>query len=408
MSRLALRARVVLPVSRPPIDNGAVLVSAGRIEAVGPWTEFSVRCDAPVTDFGDAILLPGLVNAHCHLDYTDMAGLVPATRSFTDWIKSITALKATWSYTEFAKSWVNGANMLLRHGATTVADIEAVPELLPDVWRATPLRVFSFLEMTGVRSRRQPAAILAEAVRTVESLPAGRGSAGLSPHAPYSTTPELQRLSADTCRRRRWLLTTHAAESSEEFEVFRQRNMGDCGRHSPIRQLHELGVLGERTLAVHVNCLGEGDEQLLSATQTSVVHCPQSRRFFNHPAFPFERLRRAGVNICLGTDSLASTRAARGQAAELNLFDEMRAFASDWPGVSAQEIVGMATRNGARALGLAGQAGELSPGAFADLIAVPFSGAAENAWDGVLEHQGPVAASLIDGAWATEPELLAS
>ena len=90
-------------------------------------------------------------------------------KAFTDWIKLITTANAQWTYSEFAESWLDGANMLLRTGTTTVADIEAVPELLPEVWDATPLRVISFLEMTGVRSRRTPALIFQEALDRIEA-----------------------------------------------------------------------------------------------------------------------------------------------------------------------------------------------------------------------------------------------
>src|SRR6185295_3898870 len=156
---MLLRARVVLPVSRPPLDDGAVFISGSRIQSVGPWRELKPIAAETVVDLGDSILLPGLVNAHCHLDYTDLAGEVAPVKSFTDWIKMITAAKAGKIYADFAQSWLRGADMLLRTGTTTVADIEAVPELLPENWQATPLRVFSFLEMTGVKSRREPRAI---------------------------------------------------------------------------------------------------------------------------------------------------------------------------------------------------------------------------------------------------------
>ncbi|MBI3192689.1 MAG: hypothetical protein HYZ36_08485, partial [Pedosphaera parvula] len=111
-----LRARVVLPVAQPPLDDGAVVISGGRVASVGRWTDVKRANPHRVIDLGDAVLLPGLINAHCHLDYTDMAGELVPTRHFTDWIKDITTAKASWSYTEFAQSWLNGARMLLRHG----------------------------------------------------------------------------------------------------------------------------------------------------------------------------------------------------------------------------------------------------------------------------------------------------
>src|SRR5437016_4911138 len=187
---LLLRARAVVPVGEAPISDGAVLISRNRIAAVGRWRELANGLRGKTLDLGDAVLLPGLVNAHCHLDYTNMAGQLLPPKIFTDWLKLITSTKAGWSYSDYAQSWRHGAQMLVRTGTTTVADIEAVPELLPEVWLATPLRVFSFLELTGVKSRREPEVILGAAVRKIESLPVSRGGVGVSPHAPYSTMPE--------------------------------------------------------------------------------------------------------------------------------------------------------------------------------------------------------------------------
>jgi aminodeoxyfutalosine deaminase len=416
---LLLRARIVLPVSRPPIQDGAVLVSGQRITSMGRWRDLCARnLKQDVVDLGERVLMPGLVNAHCHLDYTDMAGQFLPPKVFSDWLKLITVAKAEWSYSEYAASWLKGARMLVRTGTTSVADIEAVPELLPDVRRETPLRVFSFLEMIGIRGQRQPQAVVQEAVAQIEALQGGRGGAGLSPHAPYSTMPELLRLSAETTRRRKWRLTTHVAESAQEFEMFTQgrgqmfdwlqrsgRDMSDCGLGSPVRHLERCGALSERLLAAHVNYLAKGDAALLGKRKVHVVHCPRGHCYFSHDPFPLRRLAPAGVNVCLGTDSLASVHKPRRQCVELNLFEEMRVLAKNEPSLSARKIVRMATLNGARALDLGGQIGELAEGCFADLVALPFAGKVADAYDGVLHHTGDVAASMIDGQWVIEPAL---
>ena len=175
-----LRARIVWPVARPPIPDGAVLVSGSRIAAVGRWRDLSRQGRRKTLDLGDTVLMPGLVNAHCHLDYTDMAGQLAPPKTFPEWLKQITSIKAGWSYSDFAGSWLHGARMLLRTGATTVADIEAVPQLLPEVWLATPLRVLSFLELISIRADRPPRRVLDEAVDRINSLGASRSRAGLS------------------------------------------------------------------------------------------------------------------------------------------------------------------------------------------------------------------------------------
>ena len=416
-SHMILRARTLLPVSQPPIENGAVLVSGNRLRAVGPWADLHSSANGKVLDLGDVILLPGLINAHCHLDYTDMAGTLPPPKTFIDWIPLIMGAKSNWGYSDYVRSWLNGARMLVRTGTTTVADIESVPDLLPEVWDATPLRVDSFLEMTGIRARRDPAEILREAVEKIDSLSHSRCSASLSPHAPYSTLPGLLRPGAETARRRGWRLCTHVAESDQEFEMFlhargamydwlkrNERDLSDCGLGSPVQHLARNRVLGENLLAIHVNALARGDAALLGKHHVHVVHCPRSHAYFRHPPFQHRRLVNAGVNICLGTDSLATVRQTGKQKLDLNLFEEMRALAAREPELSPAEILRMATINGARALGRAGQIGELSENAMADLIAIPARARASEAAEAVLAHAGPVSASLIDGEWARPPE----
>jgi aminodeoxyfutalosine deaminase len=405
-----LRARIVLPICAPPIENGAVLLSENRIAAVGTWRVLAARARPPVVDLGQVILLPGLINSHCHLDYTDMTGL-PPQKQFPDWIKGLLALKAGASYTDYAEAWLRGANMLTRNGVTTVADVEAVPELLPEVWSSTPLRVFSFLEMTGVKSRRKPADILRDVAAKIRSLSSARGSVGLSPHALYSTTPDLLRRTAILARRRGWRVTMHLAESVAEYEMYAkgrgpmfdwlksQRDMSDCQNRTPVQQARRYGLLGGNFLAIHANYLDDADITALAESGSSVVHCPQSHAYFAHAPFPFQKLRDAGVNVCLGTDSLASMLVTRRAKLELNMFTEMRTFAAAHPGVPPETIVRMATRHGARALGWGKQVGGIFEHGLADLIALPFHDKAEDAWSAAVHHTGPVTASIIDGKW---------
>ena len=409
-SPFLLRARVVVPVRRPPLDDGAVFVSGGRLADVGRWPDLASRhAGSPVIDLGEVILLPGLINAHCHLDYTGMAAGIPPQKSFSDWIKAILAHKAAWSYTDFAASWVSGARMLLRNGVTIVVDIEAVPELLPEVWAATPLRVISALEMTGIRSGKEPAHILAEALAAFPDPPDDRKQAALSPHSLYATRRELLTLANAATAERHWLLTMHVAESQEEFDMFvhrrgplhdwlaGQRDLSDCNGATPVQCLERLGLLTSRLLAVHVNCLGEGDAARLAQAGAHVVHCPRSHDYFHHPAFPLAELTAAGVNICLGTDSLASVRGTNRSAIELNLFRDMQVMSAAFRTLAPEQIVRMATINGARAIGRTGDSGELSPGAAADLIAIPWHGPRQEIFEAILRNDKPVAASFIAG-----------
>lgn len=411
---LILRARTVVPVTAPPIHDGAVWVAGHQIRAVGPWSEIQEIqgvASGPVTDLGEVAIFPGLVNAHCHLDYTAMTGFLMPPREFPDWIKGILSLKSQWSDAEFEASWLLGARQQLESGTTTVANIETRAHQLAGLRAATPLRIFSFLEMTGIRSGREPERILGEAMDLLKTLPPNRGGVGLSPHAPYSTSPELLRAVATVARKEGWRVTCHVAESEPEFDMFmyrrgslfswleNQRPSEDCGLGSPVQHLHKHGLLDSPLLAVHVNCLWGEDVWRLAARGASVVHCPRSHAYFGHPRFPREALTEAGVPICLGTDSLASTRATREGPPVLSLIDELRAQAVADPGLSPRQMLAEVTVNPARALGLKSVLGELRTGALADLLIIPHTGSPATVEEALIQHRGPVGATMIGGRW---------
>ena len=181
------------------------------------------------------------------------------------------------------------------------------------------------------------------------------------------------------------------------------RDMSDCGGYSPVAQMARHGVLNDKLLAVHGNYLDDNDICLLAEGGTSLAHCPRSHDYFGHAPFRFEELQSAGVNVCLGTDSLATVKEVD---AELDMFAEMRMFRKKNPDACPEIITAMATVNGARALGWAGKVGEISTGVCADLLAVPYSGSVDSAYDEVIEHYGPVAV-MVDGQWEIPPTSLA-
>ncbi|HKQ40036.1 MAG TPA: amidohydrolase family protein, partial [Verrucomicrobiae bacterium] len=350
-------------------------------------------------------------------DYTDMAGQIPPQKTFPDWIKAMLALKAAWSYSDFARSWANGAKMLLRSEVTTVLDVEAVPELLPDVWSVTPMRVISFREIISLRKTPQSEFQLAQAAAQWAGLheTTGRsgdrryGATGLSPHAPYTTHTDLLRWASREAQRRDWLLTTHVAESQDEFDMFRhasgpmyewlktQRDMSDCGKVSPVQHLERCGYLSSGLLAVHANYLEKGDAELVADRGVHVVHCPRSHAYFGHAPFPYGSLAGLGVNICIGTDSLASVKKVPAEPLQLSLFAEMRAFASTHPAVPPETILRMVTINAARALGQATELGQLAPNTLADVIALEYKGSLADAPTVLLEPKPKLLATIING-----------
>ncbi len=397
-----LRSRLILPLSSPPVEDGMVCIEGGKIAHVGRWD------GSAATDLGEVILMPGLINAHCHLDYTVMRGAILRNNSFTQWVRRINEIKRTLSDDDYLASIAAGFAELQLSGTTSVFNIESFPELMVRM-PPPPLRTWWFYEMMDVRNRLHTEDVVAGALSFFESRPGWEGGFGLSPHAPYTASPDLYRLAAFCCEKYGMPFTTHVAESDEEYLMFRHgsgpmhgflsglgRNMSDTGSATPLARLIGENALPDGTLLAHMNHLEESDWTLLAGRRFSVVHCPCCHEYFEREPFDVGRFLREGINVSLGTDSLASNR-------KLNLFAEMQCLAENHPGLRADTILDMVTRNPAAAIGMSGRLGVLAAGAEADLIAIPFSGPAAVAVDAVVHHAGPVRWHMVAGRASAGP-----
>ena len=403
---MIIRARVVVTMDGPPIENGAVAISGDRITDVGKFSDISKRnSDREVVDVDEQALLPGLINAHSHLDYTCLRGKIPRQESFTDWIRAINAEKAELSPEDYVVSINQGFAEAKLFGTTTIANLTAFPELISQI--QTPIRTWWFAELIDVRDPSRANEIADLAVETVKSAEHW----GLAPHAPFTASGNLYRRCEEMARSEDVLLTTHLAESREEMTMFRDssgplyrfmqeigRSMDDCGEKTPVALFSEivrdsstpLGMT-ENWIVVHLNELVDNDLDLMerSASKFSIVHCPRTHEYFGHSPFQFHKLRELGFNICLGTDSLASND-------DLSLLAEMRAFQKTFPDVSPEEILKMVTINGARALRQENVLGKLRPGFLADLIAIPIA-RSTSAFEEITAFDQPVNWSMING-----------
>jgi cytosine/adenosine deaminase-related metal-dependent hydrolase len=410
---MIVRARTVVTMDGPPIENGAVAVSGNRIVDVGRFDDIKMRNAGTTLDLGEQVLLPGLINAHCHLDYTCVRGKIPSQKSFTEWIRAINAEKATLAPKDYIASINEGFAEARRFGTTTIANLTAFPQLIPQI--QPPVRTCWFAELIDIRAPERANELVDAAIEALKQ----DSSWGLAPHALFTASKDLFRRCGEIAQREHILLTTHLAESREELQMFRDasgplyefinsigRPMDECGSKTPLELFLDLfgsGSSPNRPRAIevnrpylswivaHLNELTESDFELLerSNLEFHVVHCPRSHNYFSHSPFAFDRLRSFGSNICLGTDSLASNES-------LSLFAEMRAFQKEFPSVSAAEIFQMVTVNPARALRYENALGQMRPGFGADLIAVPCS-TSTDIFEQILAFDAPVSWSMVNG-----------
>jgi cytosine/adenosine deaminase-related metal-dependent hydrolase len=391
---MIITANAVVTMEGPPILSGAVVVEGDRIVAVGPRDEILREHHEEPRELGQAVLIPGLVNAHCHLDYTEFAGEVPLQRTFTEWLGAIVARKELKTPQDFARGVEKGLKRSLETGTTTVANVESCFEVLDLLdLDAIPQRVWWFLELIDVGQNVSAQELLDRAMTQIAKHRKTHHGFGLSPHAPYSASDALYRRAAQLARNYGWPLMTHVAETTEEDQMFRQgqgpmydffqrlgRNMSDCRHGNPFEVLGQRGIFGENCIAVHVNVFTPQDLQWLAKTKTSLVHCPKSNEFFRRGVPPLVGWQQAGLNICLGTDSMASND-------DLDMFAEMRLLAEYYPELPAEELLAMATKNPAKALGAADEIGSIAVGKSADLIAVEMP----------TRDEEPTAAAILGG-----------
>jgi len=405
---MIVRARTVVTMDGPPIDNGAVVVREDQILDVGKFDEIKTHNAGQIVDLGEQALLPGLINAHCHLDYTCLRDKISPQKSFADWIRAINAQKAKLSTQDYVSSIREGFAEAKRFGTTGIVNLTAFPDLVPQI--DAPIRTWWFAELIDVRAPERANEIVDHALESLEPTP----NWGLAPHALFTASAELYRHCEEVAQQNNVPLTTHLAESREEMDMFHDasgplyeflksigRPMDDCGNETPLE--HFLTVRDSSAalrsarndndwLVAHLNELTESDFELLEGSKTRfhVVHSPRSHDYFKHSQFPLERLRSLAFNICLGTDSLASNK-------NLSLFAEMRAFQKEFPGVSPEEILKMVTVNPATALRQQDMIGRIRPGFCADLIAVPCGGERDSPFEQIVEFDGSIDWVMVNG-----------
>lgn len=366
-----LKACWVLPVTSAPIRDGVIRIEGGRIVAVEQG-----RAGDDAQDLGPVAILPGLINAHTHLELSGFeAPLGRPGISIVDWIRLVINSRRADSY-DATRAVHRGLEECEAAGVAAVGDIvQGDPGPIE-----APVATTTFLELIGPTQERT-----AEALRTAsEYIRAGQGrgahQAGLSPHAPYSVRPELLEGVCCLSSEHAVPVAFHLAESEEEMQLLEQgtgpfkellKGLGSWeptvqhGRRRPLDFLRMLAG-AQRALVIHGNYLNEEEIRFVAEQrgQMSVVYCPRTHAWFQHAAYPLDAMLAAGANIALGTDSRASSP-------DLNLLEEMRSAARRHSHVPQEKIVEMGTMGGATALGREAELGSLEPGKSASLAVIP-------------------------------------
>ncbi len=364
------------------LEDVGVVCQGGRIAGCGSFVEVATKHPVSrVVDLGEMVLLPGLVNAHVHLELTGLRGRAPFSGSFADWLGAVGAYIARAPGGELRRGVAAGAEEALQTGTTVVGDVALRCPAYGEM-RRRGLGGVSFLEVLGLRRRVANGLLRWRQWQTLWMRPDGRVRVGLSPHAPYSTSAEAYRSTLALAESRKMPVMTHVAETRAEAELM-ERGTGELAAlmeekgwlpegvkwqapgMSPVECLNEVGFLRKGAMLAHVNYPSPGDLQRIADAGASVVFCPQSHRHFGHEEYPLLDMLRLGINVALGTDSLASNES-------LSMLAEAQLVRNSFPDVPPLVLLDMVTANGTKALGLGEVAGQIREGYWSDMIAVPY------------------------------------
>lgn len=399
---IAYRAKWVVPVDQPPIEGGIVTVGGGRIVAVGENAS-----GQPAKDLGDVALLPGLVNAHTHLEFSLLdKPLGQPGMPFADWIARVVQHRKeqnkalfveTDGFQRFRRRAAQAGLLELRSGAVAAMGDVETPGWPRESFPVEGLNATIFLELLGLEADKQEG-LLSMAQSFVLDLADRPGGLrpGLSPHAPYTASPELVQKVCELSAKERVPVAMHLAESHEELELLATHSgrlvevLNSLGAWHPEaipqglkpRDYLQWLATARRALVIHGNYLSDDEIGLLAGARErmSVVYCPRTHAYFGHEPYPLAKMLAAGVRMALGTDSRASSP-------NLRLWDELRHVAGQHADVSPEAIVRMGTLAAAEALGIERDYGSITAGKRARLAVATLPASEGEPLAGVLNAE---------------------
>ncbi|XPV76151.1 MAG: amidohydrolase family protein [Desulfovibrio sp.] len=366
----AAKALTMAPDS-PVIEDAAVVHDQGKILAVAPFSQLAADIPAEVVDLGEHTIAPGLINAHCHLELSYLWEQTELGKGFLPWVQSLVSQRRD-TYEEKAVE-IAAQEMAATHTAF-VGDIAS--HFSKDVARTLDkagLFYIIFAEAFGFAAPKEGRSFIPKAADLQSGCLSAAG------HALYSTHPDSFKMGKRQANALGLPFSMHLAEHEHELQILAD-GTGDFAEMlrgagvlkgftppamRPVPYAKELGLLDSGTLAVHCVQVNDEEVQTLADTKTNVCLCPRSNEFIGVGRAPWEKFHEAGVNLCLGTDSLASN-------ANLNMWFEAAYLKKQFKGeLSMLECVAMLTSNAAQAMGMAPVLGTLEAGKVARFSIVP-------------------------------------
>ncbi len=388
------------------LRDGVLTIAAGKIQRVEPY-----RTGMQVHAMENCAIIPPLVNAHTHLEFSGLSQPFPAGESFAAWIQQVVQWRRQQSQHE---DYLPHREQAIRQGLneSVAAGVAAVGDIVTQPWFHPPynrrdIQSVQFLELLGVSDQRCHT-LQEEAGQHVALTQAGGLQPGLSPHSPYTTTPELVRVAAEHSSRHQRPIAMHLAETREELLFLNDRSgplsemleaAGMWRQDAPPAGARPLDYLKQlagahRGLVVHGNYLTQEEIEFIAGTKhLSVTYCPRTHTHFGHEPYPLQAMLDAGVRVSLGTDSRASNP-------DLSLWEEVKHVHRQHPEVPPQQLLAMATANGAFATQLEDEISTLTTGkrGVATVIQLPnakdaSSGNTDAIWERLL-HEATIALPL--------------
>lgn len=390
-----LAADYLLPISAEPISGGAIAVGEKKIIAVGTIKELGEKFPAvAIEHFGEAVIMPGLINCHSHLEITAMRGFLDDVEAdFYSWLMKLTKTRGERLTEEDIKTAaLAGALEGVRAGVTCFGDIGRFGKAGFEALKINGLRGVLFQE-TDFSPDDQTAdeefSKLQDKFLELKDSETELVRVGLSPHAPYTVSRRLFEKITDYSIAENIKISVHAAESNEEKDffqtgagffagVYKKLNLEWCApQTSPVRYLSDIGVLQAKPLLAHCVKVSDADIRLIADSNSRIAHCPKSNAKFGHGGAPLEKFLSAKIRVGFGSDSVASNNTCDvfEEARFAALFARNRADKSRF--LHAREIIEAATLGGAGALGLEREIGTLEAGKQADLIVVSLDNLAQ-------------------------------